>query len=223
MAPIQQQSSSKKRKNNKNVSEPKKNKNKKKKETTLSDVKHLGEELLSSKAYINNLPLLLNYLNPTTSYPREFVLESLLSLQSFFTPLLPHLPSSNAKPTEDPDSIYRTWVRSKFDEFVTCLVGLSVSSIFLDEDEALREVVLDTLMECVKVGNVGKFHSHIYHKFIKNMIFSVEEADTLLNLLVSKYFKYIDIRYFTYISIEKIIGKDVKESSDSEKESTTRA
>nr|GEW23683.1 nucleolar complex protein 4 homolog B [Tanacetum cinerariifolium] len=211
MVPIQQESSSKKRKNNKNVSDSKNKK--KKKTTTLSDVKHLGEELLSSKAYINNLPLLLNYLNPTptTSYPREFVLESLLSLQSFFTPLLPHLPSSNAKPTEDPDSIYRTWVRSKFDEFVTCLVGLSVSSIFHDEDEALR------------VGNVGKFHSHIYHKFIKNMIFSVDEADTLLNLLVSKYFKYIDIRYFTYISIEKIIGKDVKESSDSEKESTTRA
>ncbi|PWA84557.1 nucleolar complex protein [Artemisia annua] len=218
------QQSSKKRKNNKQSSEPKK-KTKPQKQQTLSDVKHLGEQLLSSKAYINNLPLLLNYLHPTptTSYPREFVLESLLSLQSFFTPLLPHLPSSNAKPTEDPESIYRTWVRSKFDEFVTCLVGLSVSSMFHGEDEALREVVLDTLMECVKVGNVGKFHSHIYYKFIKNMIFSVEEADTLLNLLVSKYFKYIDIRYFTYISIEKLISKDVKESSDSEKESTTRA
>ncbi|KAI3736476.1 hypothetical protein L6452_16018 [Arctium lappa] len=203
------EASSRKRKN-KGLGE---NNKRKKKHQDLSDVRKLGQQLLSSRAHINNLPLLLNFLDPTTSYPREFLLESLLSLQSFFTPLLPQLPSSSAKPTEDPESIYWTWVRSKFDEFVQCLIQLSVSST--TSEEALREVVLDTLMECVKVGNVGKFHSSIYQKFIYSMVYSIEEADTLLNLLVSKYFKYIDVRYFTYISLEKLIRTiDVKECSD---------
>lgn len=204
------QASSRKRKN-KGLGEN--NKKRKKKHQDLSDVRKLGQQLLSSRAHINNLPLLLNFLNPTTSYPPEFLLESLLSLQSFFTPLLPQLPSSSAKPTEDPESIYQTWVRSKFDEFVQCLIQLSVSST--TSEEALREVVLDTLMECVKVGNAGRFHSSIYHKFIYSMVYSIEEADSLLNLLVSKYFKYIDVRYFTYISLEKLIRTlDVKECSD---------
>ncbi|KAL7601294.1 protein NUCLEOLAR COMPLEX ASSOCIATED 4 [Lactuca sativa] len=208
------QSSSKKRKN-KGLGD---NNKRKKKHQDLSDVRKLGEQLLSSRAHINNLPLLLNFLDLKSSYPREFLLESLLSLQSFFTPLLPQLPSSSAKPTEDPESIYQTWVRSKFDDFVQCLIQLALSPS-LDE-EALREVVMDTLMECVKVGNAGTFHSSIYHKFIHSLVYSTEEYDTLLNLLVTKYFKYIDVRYFTYISLEKITRTlDVKDCQDTDPES----
>ncbi|KAI3804257.1 hypothetical protein L1987_25672 [Smallanthus sonchifolius] len=205
------------------------NTKRKKMHQDLSNVRELGQQLLSSRAYINNLPLLLNFLNPASSSPPEFILESILSLQSFFTPLLPQLPSSSAKPTEDPESVYRTWLRSKFDEFVQFLIQLSVSPTL--SEEALREVVVDTLMECVKDGNAGKFHSSTYHKFIHTMVYSNEEADTLLDFLVSKYFKYIDIRYFTYISLEKLIRtldvnqcSDVRsENADSEKESLTRA
>ncbi|CAI9288422.1 unnamed protein product [Lactuca saligna] len=208
------QSSSKKRKN-KGLGD---NNKRKKKHQDLSDVRKLGEQLLSSRAHINNLPLLLNFLDLKSSYPREFLLESLLSLQSFFTPLLPQLPSSSAKPTEDPESIYQTWVRSKFDDFVQCLIQLALSPS-LDE-EALREVVMDTLMECVKVGNAGTFHSSIYHKFIHSLVYSTDEYDTLLNLLVTKYFKYIDVRYFTYISLEKITRTlDVKDCQDTDPES----
>ncbi|KAK9051877.1 hypothetical protein SSX86_028505 [Deinandra increscens subsp. villosa] len=219
------QASSKKRKN-KGLGD---NNKRKKKHQDLSDVRELGQQLLSSRAHINNLPLLLNFLNPASSSPPEFILESILSLQSFFTPLLPQLPSSSAKPSEDPESIYLTWVRSKFDEFVQFLIQLSVSPTLAEE--ALREVVVDTLMECVKDGNAGKFHSSIYHKFIHTMVYSIEEADTLLNLLVSKYFKYFDVCYFTYISLEKLIRtldvnqcSDVRsESADSENESLARA
>ncbi|KAJ9538092.1 hypothetical protein OSB04_030825 [Centaurea solstitialis] len=60
----------------------------------------------------------------------------------------------------------------------------------------------------------------------QKLVYSVEEADTMLNLLVSKYFNY-----FTYISLEKLIRTlDVKESSnvkpktgDTENESPARA
>ncbi|KAI3827335.1 hypothetical protein L1987_01408 [Smallanthus sonchifolius] len=62
----------------------------------------------------------------------------------------------------DPDSVYLTWLRSKFDEFV-----LSISPTLTEE--ALREVVVDTLMECLKDGNAGKFHSSAYHKFIHTL------------------------------------------------------
>ncbi|RXH93036.1 hypothetical protein DVH24_013612 [Malus domestica] len=68
----------------------------KQKATKLSDLKTLGNELLSSRAHINNLPKLLSFVSPAS--PPQNIVESLLSLQSFFTPLLPDLPSSSSKP-----------------------------------------------------------------------------------------------------------------------------
>ncbi|KAI3812749.1 hypothetical protein L1987_17461 [Smallanthus sonchifolius] len=62
----------------------------------------------------------------------------------------------------DPDSVYLTWLRSKFDEFVLSLYPTLT-------EEALTEVVVDTLMECLKDGNAGKFHSSAYHKFIHTL------------------------------------------------------
>lgn len=189
---------------------------------SLSDLKTLGHQLLSSRAHINNLPLLLSFITPSTR--PKYVLESLLSLQSFFIPLLPQLPSSTLSSSLTSDSqtdsefIYLTWVRSKFDDFVQSLLEIAISS---QSDEALREVVLDTLMEFVKVGNGGKFHSAIYHRLLDRFVHSsLEVHDILPGLLASKYFKYIDIRYFTYISFEKlsrIIGAD--DISDDKRES----
>ncbi|KAM3341406.1 hypothetical protein P3S68_029041 [Capsicum galapagoense] len=60
-------------------------------------------------------------------------------------------------------------------------------------------------MEFVKVGNGGKFHSAIYHRLLDRVVHSsLDVHDVLLDLLSSKYFKYIDIRYFTYISFKKL-------------------
>lgn len=58
-------------------------------------------------------------------------------------------------------------------------------------------------MEFVKTGNNGRFHSSIYHRFLHTVVHSAESVDFLTDLLVSNYFKYIDVRYFTYISLEK--------------------
>jgi len=102
------------------------------KKHSLKDLKTLGHQLLSSRTHINNLPLLLTYISP--SFPPQHVLESLLSLHSFFSPILPDLPSSSRSPTHnkdndepDADVIYKTWLRSKFDEFVKSLVDVAVS------------------------------------------------------------------------------------------------
>lgn len=111
---------------------------KKKQKREKHNVSELGRQLLSSRAHINNLPILLTFITPNS--PPQYALESLLSLQSFFTPLLAQLPSStysNPHPTTDPDPdlIYLTWLRSKFDEFIRCLIDLVASS---QSEDAIR-------------------------------------------------------------------------------------
>lgn len=121
---------------------------------SLSYVRNLGQQLLSNRSHINNLPVLLNFLNPSSSSsPPEFILESILSVQSFFTPLLNDLPPSSAKPTEDPESVYRVWLRAKFDEFVHFLIRLSVSPTL--SEEALRVIIIRCLFLLCFDWNLG--------------------------------------------------------------------
>ncbi|MBA0815750.1 hypothetical protein Gohar_000495, partial [Gossypium harknessii] len=179
---------------------------KKPKKMKLKELKTLGQQLLSSRAHINNLPLLLGFISPSS--PPPHVLESLLSLQSFFTTVLADLPpsqSSKKRPRiddsakQDPEFIYRTWLRSKFDEFVTLLIEVLISP---DTEDALREIVLDSFMEFVKLGNGGSFYSSIYHKLLRSIVNSPTPVDFLSELLALKYFKYIDVRM--ELSIRKI-------------------
>ncbi|XVE49605.1 hypothetical protein DITRI_Ditri01bG0095400 [Diplodiscus trichospermus] len=189
------------------------------KKTKLKELKTLGQQLLSSRAHINNLPLLLTFISPSS--PPQHVLESLLSLQSFFTTVLPDLPPSSSltkrrrlddSTKEDPEFIYRTWLRSKFDEFITLLIQVLLSP---DTEEALRELVLDSFMEFVKLGNGGRFYSAIYHKLLRGIVHSGIPVEFLSELLASNYFKYIDIRYFTFISMEKLVkALDIKDIPD---------
>ncbi|CAA7022010.1 unnamed protein product [Microthlaspi erraticum] len=196
------------------------NTQKKKANYTLKELKSLGCDLLSSRAHINNLPLLLSFISPES--PPQFVVESLLSLQSFFTPLLSQLPSTSSHPTstkrprseddgddsattavaDDPEVIFKAWLRSKFDEFVKLLIDVLVSD---QSEDTLRDIVLGTLMEFVKLLNVGRFHSSIYHRVLDAIIHSAVDVEIFLDILSSKYFKYIDVRYFTYISMEKFV------------------
>ncbi|MCI29129.1 nucleolar complex protein 4, partial [Trifolium medium] len=87
--------------------------------------------------------------------------------------------------------IYSTWLRANFDEFLKSLIDVLVSD---KSDETLKEVVLDTLMEFVKVANGGAFHSSLYNRILRSIIHSTGPAELLIDLLTSKYFKYIDVR-----------------------------
>ncbi|KAG8473415.1 hypothetical protein CXB51_035615 [Gossypium anomalum] len=194
---------------------------KKPKKMKLKELKTLGQQLLSSRAHINNLPLLLGFISPSS--PPPHVLESLLSLQSFFITVLADLPpsqSSKKRPRiddsakQDPEFIYRTWLRSKFDEFVTLLIEVLISP---DTEDALREILLDSFMEFVKLGNGGSFYFSIYHKLLRSIVNSPTPVDFLSELLALKYFKYIDVRYFTFISLEKLAkALDTKDAADDE-------
>ncbi|KAG6403683.1 hypothetical protein SASPL_135911 [Salvia splendens] len=94
-------------------------KQKKRNKHSLSELKAMGQQLLTSRAHVNNLPLLLTIINPNS--PPQYALGSLLSLQSFFTSLIPKLSSSSSShpdsdPNPDPEFIYLTWLRSKFNQ-----------------------------------------------------------------------------------------------------------
>ncbi|KAJ0254371.1 Protein NUCLEOLAR COMPLEX ASSOCIATED 4 [Hirschfeldia incana] len=197
---------------------------KKKQKYTLKELKSLGCDLLSSRAHINNLPLLLSFISPES--PPQFLVESLLSLQSFFTPLLSQLPSaSSSHPSsskrprpeaddddssktktdevdEDPEAVFKAWLRSKFNEFVKLLLDVLVSQ---QSEDTLRDIVSGTLMEFVKLLNAGRFHSSIFHRILNAIIQSAIDIDIFLDILNSKYFKHIDVRYFAYISMEKFV------------------
>ncbi|GFY94488.1 CCAAT-binding factor [Actinidia rufa] len=178
-----------------------KKKNKKREKYRLSDLKTLGMELLSSRAKINNLPLLLTFVSPT-SRP-QYALEALLSLQAFFTPLLPQLPPSssstntNGTAQDDPDSIYCIWLRSKFDELVNSLIDVSVSP---QSEEGSCFGYHNGVCEGGERG--GRFHSAIYHRLLRSIVHSTLGIDVLLDFLAAKYFKYLDIR--VELSIHKI-------------------
>ncbi|KAL9231791.1 hypothetical protein vseg_006965 [Gypsophila vaccaria] len=182
-------------------------KNKKTKNNrSISDLKTLGNDLLTSRAHINNLPLLLSYVTPSS--PPSFVVEALISLQSFLSPLLPDLPSisavrggADAGDAADAEVVYRTWLRAKFDELVSSLLEIVASPLC---EDTLREVVLDTMMEFVKLGSGGKFYSSLYNKLLQAIVSSSAEVDFLLESLASSYFKYIDVRYFTFITVDKL-------------------
>ncbi|XP_068639743.1 protein NUCLEOLAR COMPLEX ASSOCIATED 4 [Aristolochia californica] len=181
---------------------------KKQKKYTLKELKTLGHQLLSSRSYVNNIPLLLTFLSPSS--PLEHALESLVSLQAFFIPLMPELPPSSLKSQvnandvakEDPDMVYKIWLRSKFDQFVNLLIEIVISP---QSDDALKDVALDAVMEFVKLGKGGVFQTAIYYKLLRNAVYSTASIDFLLEILQSKFFKYIDVRYFTYVSLEKLI------------------
>ncbi|KAF8702585.1 hypothetical protein HU200_032969 [Digitaria exilis] len=186
---------------------------------TLNEVKTLGLELLSSRAHLNNAPVLLALLSP--SAPLDLALEALISLQSFFVPLIPSIPSASAAATvgdagSDPELVFGAWLRQRFDELVAALVELSVSA---HSDDAIRDVALDALMDFVKLGKDGKFHSAIYHKFLHAVVHASDSIDPLLELLGSKYFKYTDVCYFTYTSADKIANSMSSKTTDSGKDS----
>ncbi|XP_064987752.1 protein NUCLEOLAR COMPLEX ASSOCIATED 4-like isoform X2 [Musa acuminata AAA Group] len=178
----------------------------------LDDLKALGNQLLSSRAHINNLPVLLSFLSPSS--PVALALESLISIQSFFVPLFPEIPSSLSVPnkrSEDPtddgkekdvELVFKDWLRERFGEFLNGLIEITVSEQSVD---ALRDVALDAIMDFVKLGKDGRFHSAIYHRFLHRIVRATSAVDPLLDLLGPKYFKYIDVRYFTYTSMDKII------------------
>ncbi|KAF9618768.1 hypothetical protein IFM89_002463 [Coptis chinensis] len=199
------------------------------KKYSLKDLKNLGHQLLSSKLHINNLPLLITFISPSS--PPKHALESFISLHSFFTPVINHLPTSkslvlsnNHDDDKDPELVYNIWLRSNFDEFLNSLFAVAVSP---EADDTLREVALDGVMEFVKLGKGGKFQSMIYQRFLQAIVYSPSGIDVVVETLVSNFFNYIDVRYFTYITLEKLVrtldSRDIKDTNNTHQDSENKS
>lgn len=100
---------------------------------------------------------------------------------------------------KDPQSAFKEWLRARFYEFENSLIEIAVSN---QSEDVLRDVALDAIMDFVKLGKEG-----IYHRFLNNIVYSTSPVDPLLELLASKYFKYADVRYFTYMRMDEIAKK----------------
>lgn len=146
-----------------------------------------------------------------------------MSLQAFFLPLLrTELETSAVKEAsqrlkrkmneegetkeveEDAEAIYRNWLKSKYDEFLGLLKKIALSSL---PNATLRAAALDALMEFARQEKQGKFENRIYLRFLDSLVHSKTFGDVILGLLVSKYFKYKDICYFTYSNLENLAGR----------------
>lgn len=146
-----------------------------------------------------------------------------MSLQAFFTPLLRTELETSAvkeasqrlkrkmneegeanKAEEDAEAIYRNWLKSKYEEFLGLLKKVALSSL---PNPTLRAATLDALMEFARQEKQGKFGNRIYSRFLDSLVHSKAFDDVILGVLVSKYFKYKDICYFTYSNLENLAGK----------------
>ncbi|KAK1577028.1 hypothetical protein Q3G72_018555 [Acer saccharum] len=156
---------------------------------SLKELKPLGQQLLSSRAHVR-VSGVAAAAPPRVSSLSPIVLHSRPQLPPYSSSKKNRVDGESKK--EDPEFIYKTWLRSKFDELVRSLIHVLFSP---QSEDTLREVVLDTLMEFVKLGNNGRFHSAIYHKLLQTIVHSAD--------------------YFTYISLEKLATTlDVKDISD---------
>lgn len=57
----------------------------------------------------------------------------MISLQSFFVPLLSEMKSTGDD--EDPETVFKSWLKERFNEFMRSLVEVAVSS---ETDEVLK-------------------------------------------------------------------------------------
>ncbi|KMZ70850.1 Nucleolar complex protein 4 [Zostera marina] len=192
------------------MSSLKRQKKQKKTAVSLDDVKDLGTDLLTSTTSINNLPRLIAFLSPSS--PSEFIVEAVLALQPFFVTILPEIYSYSRKKRDsekeesDPEVVYKEWIRSRFDDFVDSLIKIAVSE---ETDRGVRDVAVDAIMDFVKLGKGGVFQSDIYYRFINSLIHSGSSVESFLSNFAPNYFKYLDVCYYTYISLFKITEKGV--------------
>lgn len=146
----------------------------------LAVARKLGKELLQSREYVNNAPLLLASLNSSSS--SQVLSEALLSLQAFFVPLVKSgefSPSAQRKASEalqkpsgkrgrdgegkgeeevemaKADAIYKKWIWDRYREFVNTLLR------FVARHNAMPEVQVLSLRSGLRI-----FCRKVTRKFI---------------------------------------------------------
>ncbi|KAG6549807.1 hypothetical protein Mapa_008788 [Marchantia paleacea] len=180
----------------------------------LEETKQLGSDLLTSRSHVNNAPVLLSTLS-NVKHPSPPRAEALRSLQAFFVSLLRagKLESGArsveaAKDGEEPEAVYRMWVWSKYQEF-----RKTVFRIITEESASvLRVEALNTWMDLVRDEKPGEFNNTLYIKLCEATVRWKGSTNEILQLLIKKYSKYCDVRYYTYANLEMLISKRLRKN-----------
>ncbi|BFI23924.1 U3 small nucleolar RNA-associated protein 19 [Marchantia polymorpha subsp. ruderalis] len=180
----------------------------------LEETKQLGSDLLTSRSHVNNAPALLSTLS-NAKHPSPPRAEALRSLQAFFVSLLRagKLESGArsveaAKDGEEPEAVYRMWVWSKYQEFRKTVFRM----ITEESASALQVEALNTWMDLVRDEKLGEFNNTLYYKLCEATVRCKGSTNDILQLLIKKYFKYCDVRYYTYANLETLISKRLRKN-----------
>jgi len=202
----------------------------------LTETRRLGKELLESRAHVNNAPLLIATLASSLSADShsaspKALTEALTSLEAFFIPLVQSgefTPAAQRKADEElqkakkdeekteesemakAEAIYRKWIWDRYREFVDTMLR------FVARHSAIPTVqtaALHTIMELVRAETDGEFNNQLYSKLCSTIVCSRGLNADLLAVLVSDYFKYLDVCYHTYSNMEKIAIRRVAKKS----------
>lgn len=201
----------------------------------MERLKKLGQELLTSRAHVNNAPILISLLSSCLGNEAIFDqgLEALITLQAFFLPLLrTELATSAVKEAserlkkkrkrsqdgetddgEKAEDIYRKWLWSKYRELLRVVRKIVASSI---PNPTLRVVAMDALMEFARHQKQGRFQTRIYLRLISSLVHSKAFDDVILTILLPKYFKYKDICYFSYSGLAELVSSSISRKYEDE-------
>eukprot|EP00250_Pteridium_aquilinum_P005255 c15379_g1_i1 orf=41-1993(+) len=187
---------------------------------SVQAVKRLGEELLTSKAHINNAPSLLSLLSKAlespTSSSEDCLLQALLSLQAFFSPLLSSgelspqafenaqhtLQNKTGEHAHQAQAVYHAWLWDKYSEFLDVLLKFMVSPA---TSSSVQVASVDALMEFVRQEKQGEFSNRLYSKLCSTLVLCKDFNSQMIEHLVSRYFNYIDVCCHTCINLRKLI------------------
>ncbi|XP_057868417.1 protein NUCLEOLAR COMPLEX ASSOCIATED 4 isoform X3 [Cryptomeria japonica] len=151
----------------------------------MERIKKLGDELLTSRAHVNNAPFLISLLSSCLGNRAisDQGLEALITLQSFFLPLLrTELATSAVKEAserlkkkrkrsqegeiddgEKAEDIYRKWLWSKYRELLRLLRKIVASSV---PNPALRVAAMDALMEFARQQKQAMSHILVWQSLL---------------------------------------------------------
>ncbi|XP_057872584.2 protein NUCLEOLAR COMPLEX ASSOCIATED 4 isoform X2 [Cryptomeria japonica] len=201
----------------------------------MERTKKLGHELLTSRAHVNNAPILICLLSSCIGNAAisDQGLEALITLQAFFLPLLrTELAASAVKEAserlkkkrkrsqegktddgEKAEDIYRKWLWSKYRELLRLLRKIVASSV---PNPTLRVAAMDALMEFARQQKQGRFQTRIYLRLISSLVHSKAFDDVILTILLPKYFKYKDICYVSYSGLAELVSSSISRKYEDE-------
>lgn len=107
----------------------------------------------------------------------------------------------------DAEATYAAWFVKHYKAFIERAMDVMVDGT---RTARVRVLALAVIMECVRCETPGAFANELYDETLKRCVTSSTLSEELLGALKARYLTRIDVRYYTYASLRKII-EDLRE------------